>query len=47
MACDDFTQAITKYKLIPNKKTLEENKKKREMKLTNIYNGKQGSDLGS
>ena len=33
LACDDFIEAVAKYSLIPNKKVLDENRKKREEQM--------------
>ena len=42
LACDDFIEACCKFRLVPSKKTLEDNRRQREAKLA-----RGGSDNGS
>ncbi|CDW79906.1 UNKNOWN [Stylonychia lemnae] len=38
LTCDDFIEACTKHRLVQNKKTLDENKQKREKKIKKLTN---------
>jgi hypothetical protein len=36
MSCDDYIEAIRKFKLMPNKRIFEENRRRREEKIDRL-----------